>query len=586
MLSLPFQIAVLFSAPQHSVPSQATRFAPAELELASSRLVDLDGDGDLDVLAVRVDGTLLVRRNEGARAFLDLDQELPRVSVTSVLCSDLDADGVPDLYLVSPGSDVALLGQGGGRFREATDELGLTESGAGVAAERVDVDADGLPDLVVRGERSDLLFWARADGRFERGNGTTDGTTEGDATAPPQSGVRPGGPIAAPAAHAPTGPAGAPPDRSGLAAAASPPSTTGSQAGLGFAALFVNDEAGEVGSADIPDGSLTGADVSTSSGNVTFGGGATVTALKAVFGSSTAASGTYAAVLGGKSNSASGLRSVIGGGLSNTTVGIDATVAGGGHNHASNNWATVAGGRYNVASGVYAAVSGGLSNTASSFKAMVPGGLLCTAAGSYSFAAGRRAKANHNGSFVWGDSVNVDKASAATDQFNVFAEGGARIFAVGQTTPSMVVDSAGNVGIGTATPGFTLEVNGSAHRVDNSSTWTVTSDARLKKNVADIEGALETLLSLRGVTFEYRDPAAPGLRRGFVAQEVERVLPEWVDVGPDGYRRLTLGGFEALAVEAFREQQRELEAQREELDALRAEVDRLRATEPAGLRER
>src|SRR6185436_12369283 len=280
-------------------------------------------------------------------------------------------------------------------------------------------------------------------------------------------------------------------------------------------ARYVNDGAGEVDGADVADGSLTGADVSTSGGNVTFGGGATVTAQKAVLGNQSNGSGQYAAVLGGLGNSATGLRSAVGGGFSNSSTGIDSTVSGGGHNHATNRWSTVAGGRYNVASGMYAAVSGGESNTATAFKATVPGGYRNSAAGNYSFAAGRRAKANHNGSFVWGDSANVDKPSAAVDEFDVYAEGGARIFAVGQATPSLVVDAAGKVGIGTATPGFALEVNGLAHRVDDASTWTVTSDARLKKNVRDIAGALGTLLSLHGVTFEYTDPAKPGLRRGF-----------------------------------------------------------------------
>src|SRR5262245_9417750 len=566
------------------VPVQAAQSAAIEPAAAGARVLDLDGDGALDLLVVQADGTLRVRRNVGARSFLDVPQELPRVLVTSVLCTDLDADGIPDLYLVSPGADVALRGEGGGLFREATAELGLTESGPGLAAERLDVDGDGLSDLVVHEQSADVLFWARPDGRFERDASTSDGAAssvvQAEVRVSLHTEVTPGtsndpgetesGPALGVAAGAPS---------AGGAALSSAPSTpsTVPAIGMGFDARYVNDDMGEVGSADIVDGSLTGADVSTSGGNVTFGGTARLTAQKAIFGKATTASGLYSAVLGGQGNSAAGLRSVVSGGLLNTSTAIDTTVSGGNRNHATSNWATVGGGRYNVASGVYATVSGGMSNTASSFKAMVPGGYRCSAAGSYSFAAGRRAKANHNGSFVWGDSANVDKLSSAVDEFDVYAEGGARIFAVGQATPSLVVDSAGRVGIGTATPGFALEVNGLAHRLDDASTWTVTSDARLKRNVRGITGALETLLALRGVTFEYTDPARPGLRRGFVAQEVEEVLPEWVEEGADGFKRLTLSGFEALAVEALREQQREIEAQARELAALRAEIERLDA---------
>jgi hypothetical protein len=129
----------------------------------------------------------------------------------------------------------------------------------------------------------------------------------------------------------------------------------------------------------------------------------------------------------------------------------------------------------------------------------------------------------------------------------------------------------GNVGIGTATPGFKLEVNGTAHRVDNVSTWTVVSDARLKKKIRPLPGALDKLLALRGVNFEYIDsekaPALSGEQIGFIAQEVEKVFPDWVETGPDGYKRVTVRGLEALVVEALRELQQKQEANDTELAA-------------------
>jgi hypothetical protein len=211
----------------------------------------------------------------------------------------------------------------------------------------------------------------------------------------------------------------------------------------------------------------------------------------------------------------------------------------------------------------------------------VPGGASNTAAGAFSFAAGRRAKANHDGSFVWGDSSDVNKPSSAPNEFNIYAEGGARIFAVGQTTPSVVVDPAGNVGVGTATPAFMLEVNGSAGKPGGGS-WSVSSDERLKKNVLDLQGALETLLALRGVSYEYKDPEAihelAGTRFGFIAQEVEQVIADWVEEGSDGYKRLAIRGFEALAVESLRELRAEKDQQ---IAALEVEGAELRATNSA-----
>jgi hypothetical protein len=71
--------------------------------------------------------------------------------------------------------------------------------------------------------------------------------------------------------------------------------------------------------------------------------------------------------------------------------------------------------------------------------------------------------------------------------------------------------------------------------------WTNNSDIRLKKNVKTLEGALDRLLQLRGVTFEWKNPSEhgnrQGVQRGFIAQEVEKVIPEWVGVDSKVSRR-------------------------------------------------
>jgi hypothetical protein len=111
--------------------------------------------------------------------------------------------------------------------------------------------------------------------------------------------------------------------------------------------------------------------------------------------------------------------STVAGGIRNTAGGITApgfTVA-----------STVGGGDSNFADAPYATIGGGLFNTNTGFGATIPGGRDNVASGSSSFAAGRRAKANHMGSFVWGDSQNADFASTGTNQFLIRAEGGVGI---------------------------------------------------------------------------------------------------------------------------------------------------------------
>lgn len=113
-----------------------------------------------------------------------------------------------------------------------------------------------------------------------------------------------------------------------------------------------------------------------------------------------------------------------------------------------------------------------------------------------------------------------------------------------------------------------LHVHQNAYKQGGGS-WGVFSDERVKKSIQPLDNALRQLLQLRGVTYEYVNPAAigelPGTHIGMVAQAVERVFPSWVDTEKDGYKRLTFRGFEALTVEAVRELSRTTDEQIREL---------------------
>jgi hypothetical protein len=125
------------------------------------------------------------------------------------------------------------------------------------------------------------------------------------------------------------------------------------------------------------------------------------------------------------------------------------TVSGGYFNRAGNGnagttdapHATVGGGYVNTASNDFATVGGGSGNTASGAAATVPGGASNTASGLYSLAAGRRAKANNDGAFVWADSTDADFASTGNDQFLVRASGGVTL-----TTGAQSVATSGTDG--------------------------------------------------------------------------------------------------------------------------------------------
>ncbi|HLO34245.1 MAG TPA: DUF6519 domain-containing protein [Anaerolineales bacterium] len=140
----------------------------------------------------------------------------------------------------------------------------------------------------------------------------------------------------------------------------------------------------------------------------------------------------------------------------------------------------------------------------------------------------------------------------------------------------MRITNSGNVGIGTATPSVKLEVAGEAAKPGGGS-WTSVSDLKLKKNVKSLEDALDVLLQLRGVSFEWKEPEKQGnltgTQMGMVAQEVESVFPGWVGTNPDGTKNLTIRGFEALVVEAVRELNTKVDGLLQRMETMEQRLD-------------
>jgi hypothetical protein len=190
---------------------------------------------------------------------------------------------------------------------------------------------------------------------------------------------------------------------------------------------------------------------------------------------------SFATVGGGLHNKGAGSSSTVGGGLQNvagdygfvgggdhnTAAGSlvggiwNTTVSGGAGNTAQGVYSTVSGGQGNLADGGpfsvggYATVGGGKANAANGGYSTVPGGLSNMAGGNYSFAAGRRAKANHDGAFVWADSTDADFASTAADQFLIRASGGVGI---GTANPVEALHvGSGNIYVSTPADGIILK---------------------------------------------------------------------------------------------------------------------------------
>ena len=65
-----------------------------------------------------------------------------------------------------------------------------------------------------------------------------------------------------------------------------------------------------------------------------------------------------------------------------------------------------------------------------------------------------------------------------------------------------------------------------AYNGANSATWSVTSDARIKKNIVNLNDGLSVITALRPVEFDYKENDKHEV--GFIAQEYETVLPDQI----------------------------------------------------------
>ncbi|MFA4820467.1 MAG: tail fiber domain-containing protein [Candidatus Aenigmatarchaeota archaeon] len=95
-----------------------------------------------------------------------------------------------------------------------------------------------------------------------------------------------------------------------------------------------------------------------------------------------------------------------------------------------------------------------------------------------------------------------------------------------------------NPGIGTTGTGYTLTVSGTAWVT--SGAWSG-SDIRWKQNITSLQSSLDRVMQLKPVNFDWRASEFPnlhfsnGTQIGFIAQDVEKVIPEVVTTDNNGY---------------------------------------------------
>jgi trimeric autotransporter adhesin len=114
--------------------------------------------------------------------------------------------------------------------------------------------------------------------------------------------------------------------------------------------------------------------------------------------------------------------------------------------------------------------------------------------------------------------------------------------------------------------------------IDGDGDYLKASDARRKENVEEINGALAMVKNMRGVTYNFKDNnegksskegnKVKSLKHGFIAQELEAIVPSLVDTDEFGNKFVSYDGIIPILLEALKEQQNEIEKLGEELKSV------------------
>jgi hypothetical protein len=215
----------------------------------------------------------------------------------------------------------------------------------------------------------------------------------------------------------------------------------------------------------------------------------------------------------------------------------------------------------------------------------IAGGLLIQEVGE---SAGKVLVSDASGRATWQNppKITLDQPSASGQSVIEFrnqgvyvggfgwSEASSRYFLYdGPTNTNPLLIKNGRIGIGNReSTTNTLEVNGNASKA-TAGDWLANSDARLKKDIQPLQGALQKLLQLKGITYQWNDSQTgtsrpEGKQMGFTAQNIQQVFPQLVSADAQGFLQTAYGTYDALYVEAIKELLKKIEVLEEKLKAL------------------
>jgi len=143
-------------------------------------------------------------------------------------------------------------------------------------------------------------------------------------------------------------------------------------------------------------------------------------------------------------------------------------------------------------------------------------------------------------------------------------------------TEYLAVDATtGDVGIRTVNPTNILTIQQNSATDPIADAWTTYSSKRWKTNIKPIDGALDKVNRLRGVSYDWKSDGKHDI--GLIAEEVGEVIPEVVAYEENGLdaKSIDYSRLVAVLIEAMKEQQNQVKQQQAMIEDLKAQIREL-----------
>ena len=167
--------------------------------------------------------------------------------------------------------------------------------------------------------------------------------------------------------------------------------------------------------------------------------------------------------------------------------------------------------------------------------------------------------------------LRSDADDTATGQITITTSGNALTVTSQQSIGAIITGGNNSSDIIQLKKGSNIEA-----KLDTSGNWhvdadviaystSISSDKKLKTNISTLTDALDKTIKLRGVNFDWIDENKPNNQVGFIAQEVEKVLPEVVknvetlNKENETHKVVDYAAVVPLLVEAIKEQQKQID---------------------------